>query len=228
MIKRLIILVVVASFIFGATAQAGLTGHYYDLNQNHPDMDRWITGLETGYVESALTGATPTLAPGILGDKVLQWDWWNPSYYYGTRVDSDADLQSNFSSSWFPLYDGVNNESRYYFAVHWTGSFYVAAEQDYTYSMGSDDDSWLFIDDALVLDLGGVHGVTFADYTVHLTQGWHDIDIFFAERHVVQSGFQLNFFSDLEPKPAIPEPATMVLFGLGLVGGFAARRLRRK
>ena len=65
-------------------------------------------------------------------------------------------------------------------------------------------------------------------YNVFLTQGWHDIDIFFAERHTSQSGFQLNFFSDLEPEPSIPEPATMILFGLGLVGGFAARRLRRK
>lgn len=226
MVKRLAFLFIVALFMLGASVQAGLTGHYYDLTRNHPDMERWITGLETGYVESILTGATPTLT-GYGASRVLQWDWWDPSYYAFTREDSDADLQSNFSSSWFPFYDGTN-ESRYFFAVHWTGSFYVAAEQDYNYSMGSDDDSWLFIDDNLTLDLGGVHGVTYANYNVHLTAGWHDIDIFFAERHTVQSGFQLNFFSDLEPEPTIPEPATMVLFGLGLIGGFTVRRLRRK
>lgn len=59
---------------------------------------------------------------------------------------------------------------------------------------------------------------------INLITGTHDIDIFFAERHVVQSGFYLNFFSDLKPNTTpIPEPATLIFFGLGLIG-VAARR----
>jgi fibro-slime domain-containing protein len=225
--KMIIWLAVVGCLVaFGGTAQAGLTGYYYNLSNSHPDMERWITGLDLGYVAPTLTGSAPTLT-AYGASRILQWDWWDPGYLVGTRVDSDADLQGNFASSWFPeiVNTGLPGDP-YHFAVHWTGSFYVAEDKSYTYSMGSDDDSWLFIDDGLVLDLGGVHGLTYDSYTVSLTAGYHEIDIFFAERHTVQSGFQLNFFSDLEPTPTIPEPTTLMLLGVGLAGLGIARRRR--
>ncbi len=219
--KSLILSIIFLCCGFAANTSASLTGTYYNLSSDHPDMERWITGLDTGYVESTLSGNMPTLTD-YGKTRVIQWDWWQPKYQVFQRIDSDDDLRHNFSKSWFPVNTGLNNDP-YDFAVHWSGRFYVDEDKDYTYSMGSDDDSWLFIDKQLVLDLGGVHSITWKKYTVSLTKGYHDIDIFFAERHIVESGFQLNFFSDLEPTP-VPGPSAILLFGSGLVGLVGLKR----
>ena len=226
--KKFTILLCVTAFVLGlaVSANAGLMGTYYNHSKDHPDMETDITGWLPGLVESTLTDPTPTLTGAATG-KIFQFDWWDGSPVF-SREDSKTDLQTNFASSWFPVDEGLSGDP-YHFAVHWSGQFYVDTDKAYNYSMGSDDDAWLFIDNQLILDLGGIHGVTYTNYTVPLTKGYHDIDIFFAERHVVQSGFQLNFFSDLEPSP-VPEPATMVLLGFGLVGlaGLGRGRFRKR
>ena len=215
MIKKAMLLSFLVAML-AVSANAGLTGYYYNLPNSHPDMQYWITGVDQGMVENTLVGDAPTLT-SYGTTRVQQFDWWDDTYAAFNRVDSDADLNSGFANNFFPIPNSVPGDP-YHFAVHWTGQFYVAEDMTYNYAMGSDDDSWLFIDNNLELDLGGVHGLAMTSDDVYLTAGWHDIDIFFAERHTSASAFSLNFFSDLEPTPSVPEPATLVLFGLGLAG----------
>jgi fibro-slime domain-containing protein len=220
--KRLsvVMIALLLSCVLSAPAYADLMGTYYNLSDQHPDMETAL-GWQFGMVAGTLTGDMPTLT-AFGATRVNQWDWWAPQYQVFQRVDSDADIRNNFTSSWFPVNTGLSGDPQH-FAVHWEGMFYVDADKSYNYNMGSDDDSWLFIDNNLVLDLGGIHAMTYNNYTVNLTQGWHNIDIFFAERHVVQSGFQLNFFSDIVP--TVPEPSVMLLFGAGLAGLVGMRRV---
>jgi fibro-slime domain-containing protein len=184
-------------------------------------METTITGWLSGMVENTLTGSAPTLT-AYGATVVSQWDWWSGSASF-SRIDTNADIASGFASSWFPVDEGLPYPSDpYYFAVHWEGQFYVApGGETRTYSMGSDDDSWFFIDNQLVLDLGGIHGMTYNNYTLTLAGGWHDIDIFFAERHTSQSGFQLTGFDDA----VVPVPGAVLLGMLGLsVAGIKLRK----
>jgi fibro-slime domain-containing protein len=221
MTRIILLLLLGISLVISLNVHASLLATYYNLSNQHPDMEGSITGWRTGYVESNLSSDMPTLTP-YGASEILQWDWWTSQYQVGQGIHYDVDLQSNFVNSWFPgiVNTGLPGDPNH-FAVKWTGQFYVAGDKAYTYTMGSDDDSWLFVDKQLVLDLGGVHGITYDNYTISLNQGWHDIDIYFAQRHTSQSGFQLNFFSDLSP--AIPEPATVILLGTGLLALVAFR-----
>lgn len=124
------------------------------------------------------------------------------------------------SGAFFPIdgilfgnYDGFGNN--YHFTYQIPGSFSYIAGAGQVFSFAGDDDVWVFLDDELAIDLGGVHGSSSASVSLDTfmtgkPSGDYPFDFFFAERHTVGSNFSMTTSAVI-----VPEPGSWLLLALG-------------
>jgi len=150
----------------------GYWADYFNLPREHPEMEIDITGLMPGDVPQA-------------------HDWWDEQYFVRRELNDRLD----FGSDWWPVNEGLAGDPQY-FAVHWFAWLEMAEAGDVSFDLGSDDDSWAYIDGALVADLGGIHSVETTSFTVWLQEGVHTLDLYMAERHTTGSGFWFQWSTE--------------------------------
>ncbi len=165
----------------------GYTGRYFNLPESHPDMEDRITGRVTGMVAPEL----PLRFTGAGG--VSQPDWFDESRLSFERIDPSLSFGGNF----FPLDEGLEGDP-FHFAVHWSARVVVPENGTYTFSIASDDDSWVFVDRQLTVDNGGVHAAATRSGSIFLEEGEYDLDIYYAERHRLQSAMTFTPDSRVE------------------------------
>jgi fibro-slime domain-containing protein len=248
--KRLVVLLSVVTVGAALTSQSlansiTLSATVRDFNDTHPDFEGSIGGLQTGQVQSTLgAGAKPVWnAPALAGfTSEANFDQWYRDVA-GVNLAGALTITLNETTPGSGVYEYINpaffpidgqlfgNQGRahnYHFTLELHTSFTYQPGQVFNFT--GDDDLWLFIDNQLVVDLGGVHGAVSGGVnldTLGLTSGQnYDFDLFFAERHTSESNFKMQTTIELA---SIPDGGqTVWLLGLALGGvGAIGRRLRR-
>ncbi|MEX0854558.1 MAG: LamG-like jellyroll fold domain-containing protein, partial [Nitrosopumilaceae archaeon] len=194
-----------------------LNGLIRDFKGSHPDFE-YIIGDDDGIVKPLLGDGNnaefdnPAYAhtdPTTTTTGKDNFNQWYKNFeninkckeFDITLVPSRDGLFKFSDTTFFPI-DGklFGNEGRnhnYHFTYEMRGSFVSKAGQ--TIQVNGDDDVWIFVNHKLIYDGGGVlparnSGVLHLDsFGLDLVDGTkYDIDIFFAERHTVQSVFEIE------------------------------------
>jgi hypothetical protein len=105
--------------------------------------------------------------------------------FYGTLSATDIQFYQNFNGRWHPF--GLQQ-----FAADITGGIVAAASQAYTFTLASDDGSFLFIDGTQVIDNSGDHGIRARTGTIFLNSGNHVFEVQFHENGAGPSGVNLT------------------------------------
>jgi fibro-slime domain-containing protein len=163
------------------------------------------TDFKPVYAANAATGSPSTTGKTNFDQWFRDTQGVNMTTEYQMQfVDPEADgvwMFDNEGKPFFPIdgqllgnYEYASGSHNYHLTLELHSKFKYTPGMQFTFE--GDDDVWVFINNTLAVDLGGVHvkdrGVAVLD-NLGLTPGQtYQLDFFWAERHVVDSNFRIE------------------------------------
>lgn len=141
----------------------------------------------------------------------------------------DSKYDNNYNRKGFFPFDGkgFGNESRthnYHFTLESHTNFWFEQGEELKFNFTGDDDVWVYINDKLVIDLGGIHGAQSQSITINANgeiynhelkkvmttlpkSGWYTFDFFYMERHTTESNLKITTNMEFKPDQNISKEA---------------------
>lgn len=223
----------------GPPDQTILSGTVRDFQSSHPDFQYRI-GTDRGIVTDTIgpdrkpVYAYPPGESSPTTNGVESFDQWYRDVegvnlttdldLTLTRVQDDPAVYRFDDGTFFPidnqLFGNEGQSHNYWFTFEVHAQFTYQGGEVFTFR--GDDDVWVYINDELVIDLGGVHGAQTASVDLDAVAASIGIapgndyafDLFFAERHTSASSFRMGQRATCTPRLQTSSTGTATSIGL--------------
>ena len=215
---------------------ATLSATYFEVLGSSPDPDFNVFNTPNVAAGSALgpDGFPVVSSPFGINDvgPGNQITWWSPTLNSNVTATGGGTISLPFMSNMFPPNSTGTDDGTAFETAFFKGNFTLSSPEAVEFQLGSDDDSFIFVDGVLIGQNPGVHGVTNVDFTsAVLPAGMNSIEVFYADRH--QSGAFLSLSLETSgiiiTPPTVPEPSTWAMMLIGFAGlSYAGYRASRR
>ena len=212
---------------------ATLSATYYEVpDWSDPDFNTYSTpnvAIGSTLGPDGLPVATAPYGVNDVNPTTHEIEWWSPSMDANVSKTGTGTISLPYGSNMFAPNSTGTNDSSYFETAVFTGHFDLASPGTVSFTLGSDDDSFIYVDGVLIGSNPGVHSVSTVEFTSGvLPAGLNTIQVFYDDRENVAAYLSLSADSNITISPGVPEPAawTMMIFGVAAVGGALRRRNR--